>query len=435
MLQERLNDSTAVDAISGSWPVQRPALACAPNTIAIFEAPEPAELLCRGLHRMNYPTIRADCPAGLRRAMGGQMPLAAVIGDSMADPFALAALLPPGIPKILVSADRSLPVRREVLRTGIDAVLPRPFNLSELLDWLEQFAPAAEGTPASILVVDDDPLLAACTAEMMEDAGFQVTLASGPAEAIRALDEGVIDLVLTDINMPEVDGIALARMIRQNRRTLSVPIIFLSGEQNEARRMEAVRYSGGGDVVPKPIIPHRLVGLVRMRVERARALRTMIERDSLTGLLSHGHFTAQAAEALAHYRRAGMPCSLAMVDIDLFKPINDRFGHPAGDQVIRTLGRRLVARTRGTDLVGRCGGEEFGVLFAGSSGEAARAVLDELRTAFAAVTFEEGTETFNATFSAGLVADPALDLPSLVRAADAALYAAKSNGRNRVHLA
>ena len=434
MFAEGWGMTTVCGGQAEARPASRPTLAPALNTVAIFETSEAADLLSRGLRRMNYLTLCADGSGGLPRAADGQKPLAAIIGDTMADPFALAARLPADLPKILISADRSLPVRRAALRTGIDAVLPRPFNLNELLDWLEQFGPATAVAPASVLVVDDDALLAAATAAILEDAGMQVTLASDPAEAIRALDEGVIDLVLTDINMPEVDGIALARMIRQNRRTLSVPIVFLSGEQDEARRMAAVRYSGGGDVVAKPISPDRLVGLIRMRAGRARTLRTMIERDSLTGLLSHGHFMAQAAEALAHHRRAGVPCSLAMVDLDHFKATNDQFGHPAGDQVIRTLGRSLVTRARATDVVGRCGGEEFAVLLAGSSGEAARAVLDQVRESFAAVAFEEAGAAFATTFSAGVAADDTLDLPSLMHRADSALYAAKRAGRNQVHL-
>ena len=410
----------------------RSTLPCAPGTIAVFEAPEAGEALCRGLRRMNYPAIRAESWSDLQRTMGNRRPVAAVIGDTMADPFATAALLPADLPKILISADRSLPVRREVLRTGIDALLPRPYDLSELLDWLEQFSPAAGVTPASVLVVDDDPVHAADMATLLEGAGLKVTLASDPSEAISALDDGVIDLVLTDINMPDVDGIALARMIRQNRRTLSVPFLFLSAETDPERHLAAARYSGGGDVIAKPVAPDRLVALVRLRAERARALRAMIERDSLTGLLRHGHFMAQAAEALAHHRRLGTSCSLAMVDIDHFKAINDRFGHPAGDQVIRTLARSLVAHTRPCDVVGRCGGEEFGLLLVGSSTIEARAVLDRIRAGFAAVTFGEGTQHFAATVSAGVAAGAQADLPTLLSSADTALYAAKLAGRDRV---
>ena len=260
---------------------------------------------------------------------------------------------------------------------------------------------------------------------------------------MRALDEGAADLVLLEMGRPgqgeddaaPVDGIALARMIRQNRRTLSLPFVFLTGDDDEARHAAAVRHSGGGDVVPRSIDGQRLADLVRLRADRARSVRAMIERDSLTGLLRHGHFTAQAAEALAHHRRMGTPCSFAMVDIDHFKSINDRFGHPAGDQVIRTLARGLVANSRATDVIGRCGGEEFGILLAGSSGQAARAVLDRVRCGFAATPFAAASTLFGASFSAGLAADPSLDLPGLMRRADAALYEAKLGGRDRVQLA
>ncbi len=434
-LAGELGTSGAAQARTPHTRIAADAPACAPNTVAVFEAAGAAGPLCRSLDRMNYPTVRADSWSECRRACGGRTPMAAVIGDTAARPFALAAELPRDLPKVLVSADRSLAVRQEALRAGIEAVLPRPLNINELLDWLEQYEPGAAQAPVSVLLVEAEAAPVDWHAAALVAAGMLVTRASDPAQALHVLDEGAADLVLVDLERPGIDSIALTRMIRLNRRTLSVPIVFLSGTRDEERQVAAVHHSGGGDVLAGPIDRDRLVHLVRLRAERTRALRRMIERDSLTGLLRHGHFMAQAAEALAYHRRQGTPCSLAMVDIDHFKAINDRSGHPAGDQVIRTLARALVARTRTMDVVGRCGGEEFGVLFAGAPAEAARLVLEEIRAGFAATTFDEGAAPFAASFSAGVAVSETLDLPTLMRTADAALYAAKLAGRDRIHLA
>jgi diguanylate cyclase (GGDEF)-like protein len=234
------------------------------------------------------------------------------------------------------------------------------------------------------------------------------------------------------VQMPGVDGIELARMIRQSRRHLSLPIIFLSGEQDANLQMQA-RHFGGDDFIAKPIEPLRLASLVRLKAERSGALRSMMERDSLTGLYNHGRFKDRLAHEIERCRRTGGEVSLAMIDLDHFKQINDRFGHLIGDNIIRALSNTLTAGLRRIDVIGRYGGEEFGVILLETPPLAARVAIDKLRERFAGLTFEASGATFNATFSAGVAGSRThSEVNSLMAAADQALYAAKHAGRNLV---
>jgi diguanylate cyclase (GGDEF)-like protein len=235
-----------------------------------------------------------------------------------------------------------------------------------------------------------------------------------------------------DMQMPGVSGIELARMIRQSRRHLSLPIVFLSAERDPARQL-AARMLGGDDFISKPVDLGRLVSLVRMRAERAKRLRSIMDRDSLTGLLNHGRFIDRLHQELERCRRAGTEVSLALIDLDRFKNVNDVHGHLSGDQVLRTLAHSLSSGLRRIDVIGRYGGEEFGVILLDASPEAAFAAVDKIRQRFSEITFNAKESVFSATFSAGVSGSRSHSTPEqLIAAADAQMYLAKKAGRNRI---
>ena len=170
-------------------------------------------------------------------------------------------------------------------------------------------------------------------------------------------------------------------------------------------------------------------------VRRAQRLRIGATRDRLTGLYNRAYVEERGAEELARGARYAHPLALAMLDVDFFKQFNDTHGHAAGDHVLRTVARRLQANVRGTDIVGRFGGEEFVVLFPETSAAEAAERLDAFRALLAG---EEATHAGRAlgrvTVSAGVAAWPSdgTEVAELVRRADERLYAAKLGGRNRV---
>ena len=358
--------------------------------------------------------------------------VAAIVSDRIAAPLELCASLSLSCPTILIASQANFELQLSAARARVDAVLPRPVDANELGEWLEHFAGKREPTIPTVLLVDDDPLLAEVYAEALRAAGMTVSIVSDPTEALSRLNMVLPDLILMDVQMPGVDGIELARMIRQSRRHLSLPIIFLSAEQDANRQMQARRF-GGDDFIAKPIEPLRLASLVRLKAERSGALRSMMERDSLTGLYNHGRFKDRLSHEIERCRRTGGEISLAMIDLDHFKHINDRFGHLIGDNILRALANTLTANLRRIDVIGRYGGEEFGVILLETPPQAARQAVDKLRQRFAELPFEAVGSTFNATFSAGIAGSRTYgEFNQLITAADQALYAAKHAGRNQV---
>lgn len=343
--------------------------------------------------------------------------------------------LPATAGKILTARDPCFAYRKHCTEAGIDALITDPIDPRELADWLEHYDGRREEGRATVLIVDDDDLAAEAVASLLSTRAIDAEIVVDPSRVFEILDQRSFDLILMDLDMPEVGGIDLARMIRLDRRHLSVPIVFLSADGDTETQMLARRF-GGDDFISKRT-PRDLLGrLVELRVERARVLRALIERDGLTGLVDHQRFVERIGQELSRSRRTGNEGSLVMIDIDHFKAVNDTWGHQAGDLVLRRLAAALVSRLRRTDVVGRYGGEEFGVLMLDTPPDRAAPVIDEFRRHFGALEMMVGDASFRVSFSAGIAGmSTAADTAMLVSAADEALYRAKVGGRNRVVVA
>jgi diguanylate cyclase (GGDEF)-like protein len=351
-------------------------------------------------------------------------PLAVIAGDEIDHPMGLCAALPRHVPKILLARDHSFEIRRAAARAGVQAVIPWPAALPELLEWLEYFEARVTVARASVLLIEDNPDLAGSYGAALRRAGLEVEVIDGPAGAIQALDHAVPDLIVMDISLSSPDGvhdgIELAAIIRQSSSYLYVPIVFLSNAPEQDRRRAGSRF-GGDAFTAQPKDTASLVLDIKPRVERARAQREMIERDPLTGLLHQTSFEARGTAELARCRRAGGTCSLAIIAIDQFKAINGNSGRPAGDRVLETLSRLLRSRLRSTDLTGRLGGAEFAVLLPGTERAFAHGVISALHGAFRKIVFEGASGSFTARFSAGIAGSHGLGWQKLWLAAEDSL--------------
>jgi diguanylate cyclase (GGDEF)-like protein len=233
-----------------------------------------------------------------------------------------------------------------------------------------------------------------------------------------------------------VNGLELTRMIRQMDEFVSIPIVFLSGEDDFIKQMEAMSL-GGDDFLTKPIKATHLVAMVRSRLERLKTLRSYMIRDSLTGLLNHTAFRSILIQEVNRCKRQNQRLAVAMLDLDHFKKVNDTYGHAVGDTVLKGLSRLLKQRLRKSDIIGRYGGEEFVVLLLDVDAENAYKVMDEIRQHFSGVEYHPtSSSVLSVTFSCGIATFPELTDPKLLtEAADQALYMAKHAGRNRVMVA
>lgn len=333
---------------------------------------------------------------------------------------------------IFISANDDLASRLGAVRAGSMAYFTKPINSAELIDQLDILTSTQPHDPFRVLIVDDSATLLSYHSAILEQVGMTVRVVQQPFDVLNALVEFDPDLILMNLYMPECSGVELAKVIRQLGNFVSTPIVYLSSEDDFDTQLEAMSL-GGDDFLVKPIEPQQLVSAVTSRILRARLLRSFMVRDSLTGLFNHTSIKEQLDREIARSCRLKSKLSFAMVDIDLFKKVNDTYGHPMGDRVIKSLARLLKQRLRNTDIVGRYGGEEFAVILMDTDASSATKVMDEIRKVFERLIHISDDREFLVSFSCG-VADLANypDAVALGNAADKALYQAKGNGRNQI---
>ena len=376
-----------------------------------------------------------DLPAAVRHT-----PPAVVIldGDVPADVKSVTRMREDGIiscPVCFVASSGDIHARLAAVRSGCNEYLLKPLNFNDLLNALDRVAGANAQTPYRILIVDDDVSLAAYTKAVLESAGMFAETVTEPMKVLERLDDFGPELILMDLYMPECNGRELAAVIRQQEACAGIPIVFLSGEADVEKQLGAM-VQGGDDFLTKPYKPEFLIASVRARVQRFHLLRKLMVRDSMTGLFNHTVTKQLLENELARAHREEKPLTLAVFDIDHFKSVNDTHGHGVGDRVIKSLSRLLKQRLRGSDIIGRMGGEEFAAVLAGIDAKGAREILDRVRLDFSKIAHHGADGDFFVTLSCGLADCPAFDtVASLFDAADKALYAAKGSGRNRVVLA
>ncbi len=358
----------------------------------------------------------------------------AVIINGATDPeLELCRKLANKTPVILLAEEPDFSYRLRAARAGVEAVVGAPYDLVEVEAWLTGYRDQ-ESQTFTILVADDDELAAETYAAVLEAESMTVTVETDPRNVPERIASVSPDLVLLDIDMPGASGLEVALIVRQTRRYMSLPILFLSAER-DSKRQNLARRIGGDDFIAKPVNLDDLVTRVKLRAERAVALRDVMERDSLTGLVNHANFKIRLAGEVERSKRNGNPVSVALVDIDHFKSINDTHGHQIGDRVIQALAHALVGGLRQTDVVSRYGGEEFGVILLDTDAESAAAVLDKIRARVSQLEFEGENGLFTATFSAGVTSGTGeRSADELIGAADRGLYVAKRSGRDRISI-
>lgn len=339
-----------------------------------------------------------------------------------------------GVPVCFISARGDFAARLEAVRAGGVAYFTKPVDIDALVNALDAFSGQVLPAAYRVLIVDDSESTAAFYQHVLTAAGMTAMAIYDPSEIAGPLAEFAPDLILMDIYMPVCNGVELAALIRQQPSFVGIPIVFLSTETNTNRQLVALR-QGGDDFLCKPIDPARLVSVVTSRAERGRTLRARIAVDGLTGLLNHSHLEAQLETEIVRSQRYAKPLAFAMLDIDHFKRINDTWGHAAGDRVLRSLAKLLRQRLRRTDVAGRYGGEEFGLILTDVDAKTAQILLDSIRRDFGALRHTSGDAEFCVSLSAGIAEFPRhRRADALIAAADAALYVAKQRGRDRIAL-
>lgn len=345
----------------------------------------------------------------------------------------LTARTPP-VPVLVLTGRDALAHRVTVAKLGGRGFLQKPVAPAQVLEAVTQLIQRERAAEAKVLVVDDDPQVLATVRMLLAPYHIRLLTLDDPLQFWDTLEEAAPDLVVLDVEMPYVSGIELCRVVRNDPRWAGLPVLFLTAH-TDREVVHRVFAAGADDYVSKPIVGPELVTRINNRLERTQLLRSVAETDALTGVANRRKSGQVLGQFLRLAERYGQPLSLAVLDLDHFKQVNDHHGHAAGDAVLSRLGQLLQRSFRGEDVVARWGGEEFLVGMYGMTRtdgvQRLAEVLDALREE--EFSLPDGT-TFGVTFSAGVAEHPhdGADVQALYRAADAALYRAKLAGRNQV---
>ncbi|WP_163930019.1 diguanylate cyclase [Paraferrimonas sp. SM1919] len=287
---------------------------------------------------------------------------------------------------------------------------------------------------AKILIVDDAPENIQLIAQLLKS-DYQLMVAKNGLQALDIINSGTLpDLVLLDIEMPELDGYQVCKQLKSNAQTQSIPIIFLTSKTQEQEEEYGLSL-GAVDYIGKPVQPAILKARVKNQITiklQRDELKRMAIFDHLTGLYNRHYLFDVGERRVAKAIRHQQPFSILLIDIDYFKAVNDNYGHLVGDRVLEELAKLLKTSFRKEDIIARLGGEEFLILMDCCS-------LDKAQQVAKSLCFDVQNQKFdglNITVSVGAASLQSLDknFQSLLLRADNALYKAKENGRNQVQI-
>jgi len=284
-----------------------------------------------------------------------------------------------------------------------------------------------------VLLVDDDENFRAWLTHLMRRLGFAVENAQDGEHALSLLRTSSYDLLVSDYQMPRVDGFDLIRTIRADAELCHQYSVMLTSRDDVESKVAALTIGYDDflaksctevEVIAKVVAAKRVVSRQRILEVAAREWEALATRDELTGISTRRTMFDHAQRHLDE----GRPLGLAIIDLDDFKPINDTFGHLTGDRILRDLGALFLSRTRANDLIARYGGDEFLLLVVGLSWEDLTGAADRLVGQMEALQWTSGDVTFGITATSGVAHSsliPNATLEQLLDAADRDLYAKK----------
>jgi diguanylate cyclase (GGDEF)-like protein len=299
-------------------------------------------------------------------------------------------------------------------------------------------------SPFTIAIVDDDPAIRRLLRLLISRAGYETFECTTGTEARERLRAEEWDLAILDRKLPDMDGVVLCHELKSDPTLRTRYIIMLTGEDEQADKVEGLEL-GADDYITKPFqsaellarvrAAKRIIDLQKELLQTNKRLELLSITDGLTKLHNHRHFQDELNRAFDESARYARPLSLAMIDIDFFKKVNDTHGHAVGDEVLKAVARLFGESVRSTDLVARYGGEEFAVMMPETTLDDGATFAEKIRSLVESTPIETQAGLVKVTVSIGVASVPQPRIHNskeLIVASDKALYRAKRSGRNQV---
>lgn len=357
-------------------------------------------------------------------------------GESLPDPGGPLRQVVQGVNcrVVAVCPPLSLPERFELAKLALDTVAEGPLDAKTLATLVGKRLRSPAGS--RIVALDDDRVYLAKLESILRPLELTLQATDNPETLWMALETRKPDMVILDVNMPRYDGLQVCRAIKTNPRFEDVPVLFVSSGPEAAIRSQAFAI-GADDFVDKAVSPQELRVRIISRLRRAKAAREA-ELDELTGLAAQTSALKNLEQMMSLAALRTLPVAIGTLNLDLFKPLNDKYGRGVGNRILSRLGSILKETLRPEDVISRWGGDEFVIGMFLFDKEQAKEKLDEVLEKVKAEVFttDDGSE-FNFTFSSGVAQYPqdGATVDEVYRAADRALSMAKLRGRSRVVLA
>jgi len=282
-----------------------------------------------------------------------------------------------------------------------------------------------------ILIVDDENNILSLLQYNLGKEDYDVDVAHNGEEGLGEVKKNKPDIIISDVNMPKMDGYEFCRELRKEPETKTIPFIFLTARGQLPDKIEGLR-TGADDYITKPFVPKELMEMVNARLSRVEIYKDMASSDGLTGFFNQKATKEYLNAEITRACRLNIPLSVGFMDIDLFRKVNERFGHPSGDSVLKAVAETIRGTMNKEDIAGRWGGEEFLLILPGVDESGALARLENIREKISRLTFPDIQLTVSLSIGAATYPNDAADCEELVKKADTALLRAKKTGRNRV---
>ncbi|WP_419778325.1 diguanylate cyclase [Maridesulfovibrio sp.] len=342
-------------------------------------------------------------------------------------------LIENNIPAIAVTSTLNETVLDELSKKNIvDYVIKK----SEHIDYIVRIVRRVfKNRNLKVMVVDDSKAVRSWLSSILEKQGLTVLQASDGQEASKVFYSNTdVKLVLTDYAMPEMDGVQLTAHLRTLRPMDELSIIVLSSD-SKSRTAPFFLKTGANDFIHKSASVEEILCRVNANLETLELIaesRDRANKDFLTGLWNRRYFFEHSEPLYGSFAELGRGLSIAMIDIDHFKKVNDTYGHDAGDEVLKVFAKMLADYVGERGLAARFGGEEFAVVFDGLAPEDLHDFLEGFRRQVEELVIEYHGQVIRFTASIGFTTDMGESLSGMLNLADEQLYAAKTSGRNRV---